>query len=139
MIEKNNNKDTKQNNLLIADDDITLCESLKDYIEQNFTFDNIYIANNPLQLERTLSTQIVELCLLDLMYEGYGMLDPLGLSARYPNTKFIVISGYLESVKPPNLLFFAAKPFDMLYLSKLIDLSLNSSNSISTIGNKLVH
>jgi len=151
--------------IAIADDDDILCNVIKDCLVAYYnlipsssslpnkkqdksnkdkstiagqSFVTIHTVSNPVELESLLNQSNVDLCLLDLMFEGYGMIDPVGISARYPQTRFIVISGYLDNIKPDNLIFFAAKPFDTRYLARLIDLSLefnlDNKNINSTIN-----
>jgi len=115
--------------ILIADDDKELCETLADCIRMQLDNKNLYeiiYAHTPIEVEEQLQNYNVSLCLLDLLFEGFGMVDPIGLASRYPDTYFVIISAYLDTLKPDNLMFFISKPLVFDKIIKVLGLVLNN-------------
>ena len=119
--------------ILIADDDKELCKTLSECIKLQLAKTNcdyeIVYAYTPIDIEYKLKDYDIVLCLLDLIFEEFGSIDPIGLASRFPDTYFVVMSAYLDMIKPDNLVFFLAKPLAFDNLATIMNMALSDNDN----------
>lgn len=81
--------------VLIADDHGYILESLAEILCDYFECVVVSKLEDVLRLVRE---QYFDVCILDLVYEGEGILDVYGLIERHRDLKVIIISGYTSQL-----------------------------------------
>lgn len=86
-------------NVLIVEDEEKIGELIKIFLESQFKFNSIVMANSALVAAQKCQNQHFDIIIIDHVMPGRAgleFIEKVKDSPRFQNTKFIVISGYLE-------------------------------------------
>lgn len=109
VIDKNNQRD-----VLIIDDDKSICEVLKNYCLNMGCFKNIVTANDGIMATQKLRNQKFALILLDLNMpkkSGIDLLSEFGPLFINQKESVLIVSGTLEKDLVAKVLSFGVKAF----------------------------
>lgn len=115
--------------ILIADDNITLCNGIRDYINEKDGFEVVGIAHNGVDALKLIDKYAPDVVLLDIVMPE---LDGFGVLGALENKRCIVImmsqlatDGFVQKAMQYGASYFIAKPFDYnILLNLLSDLTL---------------
>jgi response regulator of citrate/malate metabolism len=109
-----------QRDVLICDDDMGICEILKEYCMNLGCFKNIVIANDGIMATQKLRNQKFSVILLDINMPkktGYDLIGEFTVNSHNTKESILVVSGTLEKDLIAKILQngvknFLVKPFD---------------------------
>lgn len=110
--------------ILIADDNTSLCESLKDYFSSKDGFDVIGIAENGVRALELIEKHTPDFLLLDIVMpelDGFGVLA--ALDSKKPTVIMmsqLATDGFVQKALQYGASYFLAKPFDFDTMLKLM-------------------
>ena len=110
--------------ILIADDNIALCASLKDFFSAKDEFEVVGVAENGVQALDKIHSLNPDFVLLDIVMpelDGFGVLSALD----GPRPQVVVMSqltadGFVQKALQYGASYFLAKPFDFAMAYKLL-------------------
>lgn len=109
-----------QRDVLICDDDLDICEILKEYCQNLGCFKNIVIANDGIIATQKLRNQKFSVILLDITMPkktGYDLIGEFTNNSLNQKENILVVSGTLEKdliakILQSGVKNFLVKPFD---------------------------
>ncbi|MBD5092656.1 MAG: sporulation transcription factor Spo0A [Clostridiales bacterium] len=110
--------------ILIADDNLAFCSSLKDFISTHSDFDVVGIAANGVQALQLVESTDPDYLLLDIVMpelDGFGVLS--ALEGKRPIVIMIsqlATDGFVQKAMQYGASYFLAKPLDFSRLLKLL-------------------
>lgn len=111
--------------LLIADDNLALCNSLKEFFDSKEGYKTVGIASNGLQALELIESRNPDFLLLDIVMPE---LDGFGVLSALENKKPTVImmsqlatDGFVQKAMQYGASYFLAKPFDFNVLLRVIE------------------
>lgn len=110
--------------ILIADDNITLCNGIRDFINEKDGFEVVAVAHNGIDAIRLIELNAPDFVLLDIVMPE---LDGFGVLSALQNKRCVVImmsqlatDGFVQKSMQYGASYFLAKPFDYNTLLKVI-------------------
>ncbi len=110
--------------ILVADDNIALCNGIRDFINEKDGFEVVAIANNGNEAVRLIDTYAPDFVLLDIVMPE---LDGFGVLSALKNKQCVVImmsqlatDGFVQKSMQYGASYFLAKPFDYNTLFKVL-------------------
>lgn len=109
-----------QRDVLICDDDLGICEILKEYCINLGCFKNIVIANDGIMATQMLRNQKFAVILLDINMPkktGYDLIGEFTGNSQNKKENILIVSGTLEKELIAKIIqngvkYFLVKPFD---------------------------
>lgn len=110
--------------ILIADDNIALCNGIRDFIHEKDGFEVVAVAHNGMDAIRLIEACAPDFVLLDIVMpelDGFGVLGTL----QHKNCVVIMMSqlatdGFVQKSMQYGASYFLAKPFDYNTLFKVL-------------------
>lgn len=131
------------NTVLIVDDDVAICESLKFALKKNY---ELLFAHDPMEALDCFNKYNVDLILLDLKIGKYDGMELYNILKSYdPNVVVIIMTGYgtikssIEAIKQ-GVYYYITKPIDLNELKIFIEKGINVKNlydQIDLLNNQL--
>ncbi|MDE6061015.1 MAG: sporulation transcription factor Spo0A [Clostridia bacterium] len=110
--------------ILIADDNLALCSSLKDFISSHSEFDVVGVAANGIQALQLIESTDPDYLLLDIVMpelDGFGVLSALeGKRPIVIMMSQLATDGFVQKAMQYGASYFLAKPLDYNRLLKLL-------------------
>lgn len=110
--------------ILIADDNITLCNGIRDFINEKDGFEVVAVAHNGIDAIRLIELNAPDFVLLDIVMPE---LDGFGVLSALQNKRCVVImmsqlatDGFVQKSMQYGASYFLAKPFDYNTLLKVL-------------------
>lgn len=110
--------------ILVADDNIALCNGIRDFINEKDGFEVVALAHNGNEAVRLIDTYAPDFVLLDIVMPE---LDGFGVLGALKNKQCIVImmsqlatDGFVQKSMQYGASYFLAKPFDYNTLFKVL-------------------
>lgn len=110
--------------ILVADDNIALCNGIRDFINEKDGFEVVAVAHNGIDAIRLIETCAPDFVLLDIVMPE---LDGFGVLSAIQNKRCVVImmsqlatDGFVQKSMQYGASYFLAKPFDYNTMFKVL-------------------
>jgi len=147
----------KKTKILVADDNRSLCQMLKDYLESQIDLEVVGTAYNGVEAWEMIQKHEPDLVIIDLVMpslDGLGVLERINARATLPRPKIIMLTAFgQETLTHQAMLlgvdYFILKPFDLEILGKRIrsllqemppaqaPVAMANSGAVTQVGNKV--